>query len=124
MTRQDELQSENLKNETDAFNRVEERDRGRVEGEREEVALTWRGRSVSPTSEKLELTHPLSCYSRQDWRTKTSSGSWKLNAAQRQGQLELAYASDALPSLNFTALRNYAKTRRVDIRSLGPIPMQ
>jgi hypothetical protein len=37
MTRQDEPHLENLKNEPEAFNRVDDMGRGRVEGEREEV---------------------------------------------------------------------------------------
>ena len=76
MPRQDELQDENLKNETEAFNvecrnKIEDEMRERTE---EVEASTSCGRSVSvnKTSKKLELTHPL--YSGHDWRAKTSSG--------------------------------------------------
>ena len=58
---QGELQFENLKNETESFNtewkkKIEDELREREEG----VPLIWRGRSVSPTSKKVELTQPLS----------------------------------------------------------------
>ena len=61
MTQQCELQFENLKNEAEAFNtewkkKIEDELRAREEG----VALIWRGRSVSLTSKKLDLTQPLS----------------------------------------------------------------
>ena len=54
MTRQGELQFENLKNEAEAFNtewkkKVEDQLRAREEG----VALIWRGRSVSLTNKEI-----------------------------------------------------------------------
>ena len=104
---QAELQVESLKHETKAFNmecrnKIEDEMRERTE---EVAASTCCGRSVSPTSEKLELTHPL--YLLQQARSENNKRQLEVKRSTAVGpSWSSPHACDSLPFFNFNASRN------------------
>jgi len=118
MTWQHDLWVKNLKNESNAFNTVEEEDWGQVEGEEgRSCGFNLSGRLVSPNeiNRKLELTQPLYC-TRHDGRTKTSSSRWKSNTAQHRASSILPHTCASLCQL-FLCLRPCSSRTRSRMKS-------